>query len=124
MIRRIHLHQAAHKVRAAAGQLADAIVGRLVGDGRRPIAAMKEVVLTAYLEDIRVPGDDPERIEACRLSYPQRIVSAKPGIALVNSSVRVSLGIDDGVHHLLGKDHSSLSLAIFLADGCGGATTR
>src|SRR6266851_9289946 len=97
MIRRIHLHQTAHKVRAAAGQLADVVAGRLVDDGRRSIAAMKEVVLTADLEDIGVPGDDPERVVACRLRYPQRIVGAKPGIALVNSSVRVSRGIDEGV---------------------------
>jgi hypothetical protein len=104
-IRRIHLYQAAHKVRAAAGLRADAIVGRLVGDGRRPIAATKEIVLAADLEDIRVPGDDPERIVACRLCYPQRVVGAKPSIALVNSSVRVSLGVDDGVRHLLGNGH-------------------
>src|SRR6266700_2229864 len=105
MIRRIHLHQTAHKVRAAAGLLADVIVGRLVDDGRRPIAAMKEVVLTADLEDIRVPRDDPERIKAGRLRDTQRIVGAKPGVALVNSSVRVGLGIDDGVRHLLGNGH-------------------
>src|SRR6266851_4394188 len=105
MIRRIHLYQAAYEVRAAAGLLADVIVSRLVGDGCRPIAAVKEVVLTADLEDIGVPGDDPERIVACRSRDPQRIVGAKPGIALVDSSVRVSLGIDDGVRHLPGDGH-------------------
>src|SRR3984893_8040207 len=67
MIRRIHLYQTAHKGRAAAGQLADVVAGRLVDDGRRSIAAMKEVVLTADLEDIGVTGYDSVRVADCRV---------------------------------------------------------
>jgi hypothetical protein len=77
MIRRIHLHQAAHEMRHAC-EAANECLTLAIGDHGRPVAVMEERVLAADLGNIGVLRDYPERIESFDLRPAHRPVGAQP----------------------------------------------
>ena len=56
VVRRIHLHQGAQQVRAAAGHRAHVRVALDGGEGGRHVAGVEQVVLAGDLQDVGVLG--------------------------------------------------------------------
>src|SRR5665213_1830162 len=102
MIGRVHLNQRAHQIRSA-GDLADALDARPCGQDRRTISIMKELVLAADGQDMRVFGDDPERVEFLGPCNSQRIVGTEPAIAVMQAVIGVGGRIDEGRRNLRGN---------------------
>ena len=91
MIRRVHLHEAAHQMRRAARHRAHALVAFLIGQRRLPVAIVEEGVLAADLQNVGVLRDHPERVIALQLRAAERVVRAQPFVGVMDLARRISL---------------------------------
>ena len=89
MIGRIHLHEAADQMRAAAHHRAHRGVCGLVCNDGGLVAVVEQRILAADLQDVGMLGRHPEGVETLDLGQPKGIVGAKPGIGVVNTAVRI-----------------------------------
>ena len=96
MVGRVHLHQGAHQVRAAAGHGPDLVVSLDVDEGGGHFAGTEQVVLAADLQDVGVLGHDPEGMDPLQPRLAQGVVGAQPAVGVVRRRI---LGVG------LGRDH-------------------
>ena len=95
MVGRVHLDQRAHQIRLA-GDPARPLLDRLHRQRRRPVRIVKQLVLPADGQDMRMLGDDPERIETLRPGDAKRIVGPQPAIGIMQAMIGVGGRVDEG----------------------------
>ena len=100
-------------MRAAAGQLHHLLAALDIGDGRKGVAVVKEVVLALDLQNVGMTAGHPEGPKASRLGHRHRGVVPDPGKGVIHAfSVGIGLGIDDGVSDIERYRHGAFPFAL------------